>query len=499
MNEFLQQFYQTMAGYLPGALGAIGILVGGWLIALIGAAIVRGLFKRTNIDRWVAKMIDSEEDIDAGRVKVAYWAGKTVYYLIMLFVLVAFLQALNLTIVAEPINQFLNQVLSYVPLLLGAGVLLLVAWLLATALRFIVIRLLQASKLDERLSTQADIEVTDQQAISSTLGNVVYWLVLLLFLPAVLGALGLQGLLEPVQGVVDDILGYLPNLLSAALILLIGWLASRIARQIITNLLASVGVDRIGERAGFEAALGGQRLSYVIGTIIYVLIIIPIIIAALNALQIEAVSGPASQMLATILNALPAIFGALLLIGAAYFVARIVGAFVTNILAGIGFDKVMSLIGLGVERVEGRRTPSEIVGYLTGVAIMFFAVIEAANLLGFIILADLVSQFLVAAGGVLLGLVIFGLGLYLAGLADAIIRDTGGPQAHVLAPSARIAITIFAAALGLRQMGIAQDIVNLTFGLVLGAIAVSAALAFGLGARDIAARELERWLESLKD
>jgi hypothetical protein len=352
--------------------------------------------------------------------------------------------------------------------------------------------------LDERLYSEADLEAPEQVAVSTTLGNVIYWLVFLLFLPAVLGALGLQGLLGPVQGMVDEILGVLPNILGAGLILVVGWLASRIVRQIITNLLVGIGADRLGEQTGLAAALGGQQLSKVIGTIVYVLILIPVAIAALNALQIPAVSEPASQMLTTILNALPAIFGALLLIGIAYFVARLVGTFVTNVLTGIGFDMVLSWIGLGGEAAEGRRTPSEIVGYLAIVGIMFFAVIEAANLLGFTILAELVSQFVVAAGSVFLGLVIFGLGLYLAGLADRVIRDAGGSQAHVLAPTARVAIIVFSGALGLRQMGIAEDIVNMTFGIVLGAIAVAAALAFGLGAREIAAHELENWLQSLR-
>jgi hypothetical protein len=105
---------------------------------------------------------------------------------------------------------------------------------------------------------------------------------------------------------------------------------------------------------------------------------------------------------------------------------------------------------------------------------------------------------LIAAGGLLLGLVIFGLGLYLAGLTENVIRDAGVSQAHVLAPSARVAIIVFAGALGLRQTGIAEDIVNLTFGIGLGAIAVATALAFGLGARDIAARELEKWVKSFQ-
>ena len=138
MNEFLQQFLQTLGSYLPGALGAIGILVVGWLLAIIGSAITRGVLKRTRVDDRIAKLIRAEDEVEAGRVQVARWAGKAVYYLIMLFVVVAFLQALNLTVVAEPINQLLYQILSYLPLILGAGALLLVAWIIASALRFVI-------------------------------------------------------------------------------------------------------------------------------------------------------------------------------------------------------------------------------------------------------------------------------------------------------------------------------------------------------------------------
>ena len=113
-------------------------------------------------------------------------------------------------------------------------------------------------------------------------------------------------------------------------------------------------------------------------------------------------------------------------------------------------------------------------------------------------LADLVSQFLVAAGGVVTGVVIFGLGLYFARIADRVLRSTGGSQGHLLAPVARVSIVVFSGALALRQTGIAEDIVNLAFGIVLGTVAVAAALAFGLGSREVAAKEVERWLKSVR-
>ncbi len=129
---------------------------------------------------------------------------------------------------------------------------------------------------------------------------------------------------------------------------------------------------------------------------------------------------------------------------------------------------------------------------------MLFATIQAAELLGFGIVAELVAEFLTFASQVLLGIIIFGFGLYLANLARSVILSTAGTQANLLSQAARVAIIVLTAAMGLRQMGIADDIVNMAFGLLLGAIAIAAALAFGLGARETAAREVEGWIKQVR-
>jgi len=182
----------------------------------------------------------------------------------------------------------------------------------------------------------------------------------------------------------------------------------------------------------------------------------------------------------------------------AYVVGRVVAGLITNLLTGAGFNAILARLGLGKEPAEGERTPSEIVGYLVLVAIMFFAAIEASHLLGFVLLADLVAQFTLFAGQVILGLIIFAIGLYLANLAARTVQASGAAQAGLLALAARISILVLAGAMALRQMGLANEIINLAFGLLLGAIAVAVALAFGLGGREIAARELEEWLQSVR-
>jgi hypothetical protein len=95
-------------------------------------------------------------------------------------------------------------------------------------------------------------------------------------------------------------------------------------------------------------------------------------------------------------------------------------------------------------------------------------------------------------GHLLLGLIVFAIALWLARLAAGAVRGSGVPNAGALAWLAQGAVLILGGAIALRQMGVADSIINLAFGLLLGALAVAAALAFGLGGREVAGRELER-------
>jgi hypothetical protein len=271
---------------------------------------------------------------------------------------------------------------------------------------------------------------------------------------------------------------------------------ARIVQRIVSGLLAAVGVDNISEKAGLDHVLGKQPLSELIGLILYALILIPVIVASLNALSLDAVTQPASQMLETMMAAIPALFGAILVLVIAYLVGRVVSGLVSNILAGIGFDKFVGQLGLQFS--SAKQTPSSLVGSLVLVAILFFAAIEAAELLGFSMLSEIIAEFIVFAGQVVLAVALFALGLFLANLVYGAVKSSKTTHAHLLATAARVSILVLAGSMALRQIGVASDIINLAFGLILGAVAVAVAIAFGFGGRDIAARQLQDWQTQLK-
>jgi len=490
MEQMLKEISESVAAYIPNLIGALAILIIGWIIALVLSAVVRSVFKRTKLDTKLANWAAVKEGQEAP--DVAKGIGKVTFWLTMILVLVAFFEALRLTLVTDPFNRLMNQVFQFFPQLFGAVLLLLIAWVVASSIRVLITRAMDAAGIEERIGTQAGVEGAKRVPLAKTIGDVVYWLIFLLFLPAVLGALNLAGLLEPVQGMLDKFLGFLPNLFAAVLIGVIGWFVARIVRQIVTSLLAAVGSDRLSDRVGLAP------LSKLVGLIVYILILIPVTIAALNALALEAITVPASSMLDLILEAIPAIFAAGVVLTIAYVVGKVVAGLITDLLKGIGFNAILMRLGIGKEPEEGKRTPSEIAGYLSLVAIMLFAVFEASDLLGFEALSNMIAELTVLGGHILLGLIIFGIGLYLANLAATTIQASGAAQAGLLALVARVAIIILAGSIAIRHMGLANEIVNLAFGIILGATALAGAIAFGIGGRDIAARKLEEWIGSEK-
>ena len=494
MESIINDITQLIGKYVPNLLGAIAILVIGWIVASIISKVVKSLLKKTDLDNKIAKKLNAEGNTKPFQLENSISRG--IFWFLMLFVLVAFFQALQLTIITEPLNNLLDQVLSYLPQVLGAGALFLIAWLLATILRKVIVTGLNSLKVDERIGEKTGSEDSKSIPVSKSLGDIAYWLVFLVFLPGILGALNLGGLLEPVQGMLNKILDFLPNILTAGIIILVGWFVAKIVRQIVTSLLSAVGLDRLSEKVGINNALGSQKLSSLVGLIIYIIIFIPIIIAGLNALQLDAITTPASNMLNQFLETIPSIFAAAVILGISYIIAKVLSGFIDNLLSGIGFNNLFVKLGLQKSLNEGHKAPSKLVGFLVLVTMMLFALIEAFDTLGFAALSDIFSQLTILGGHVLFGLVILGLGLYFANLAADTLKGSNLSNASTIAIVARIAIIVLAGAMALRHMGLANEIINIAFGLILGAMAVAAAIAFGIGGRDIAAKKLSEWNDS---
>lgn len=481
-SSLLDSLQTSLGESIPNLLLALVILILGWIVAVAVRAVIRRSLGFIKLNERVRSEAGGKMDIEGG-------VAKGGYYLVLLLALIAFFNALNLPLVSAPLQSLVDKVFTFLPDLIAGGVLIVVAWLVATILKRGVTRALASTKFDERLSAQAGM-----RPMSDSVGNVLYGLVLLLFLPAILGALSLEGLLAPIQSMVDKILIMLPNILAAVVLGVVGWFVAQLLRNLVTNLLQAAGTDKLGERAGLKGTISLTRL---IGLVVFIFVFVPALISALNALKLEAISGPATEMLGIFMAAVPNLFAAAIILAVAFFISGFVANLASGLLGGMGFDDLPEKLGVGGV-LPGETTPSRLVGRIVIFFVMLFALVEAANVLGFLQVSDIVERLIKFGGQVLLGVVIIAVGLWIANLAHAAIRRLDRPHAALMSELARFTILGVVFAMGLRAMDLANEIVNAAFYLTLGAVAVAFALSFGLGGREAAGKQMEHWMARLR-
>ena len=459
-------------------LAAVAILLIGWIVALVIAAGVKKVLEKLGTNQKLSTATGHRSNIESIVSRVVFW-------LVMIIAVIGALNVLNLTSVSGPFSNMIQQFLLFIPQLLAALAVGFIGWIVANLVKVGLQKLLDRTQLDEKLS--ADVGVSP---ISQNISNIVYWLILLLFLPIVLSILGLNGLLFPIQNMLGEMVSFLPNIFIAAVIIFVGYILAKIVRGIIEGLVNSLNLQQQAQKIGL---FKNSNLPQVLGSFVFAMVIITALIIAFETLGIEAISQPATAMLYEIMNAIPHIIAAGLILILAYVVSRFVANLVVEVIAGTGVDEIPAK--LDVQRFLGTTKVSCIVGYLIVFFTMLFAVSEAANRLGFGQVSGLISMFIQFGADILLGAVILLVGFWLANLVAKVIGRGEYNSSRWLANLVRILIMGLVVAMGLRAMGIADSIVNLAFGLTLGAVAVAFALAFGLGGRQPA----ERLLSDLMD
>ena len=328
--------------------------------------------------------------------------------------------------------------------------------------------------------------------LSQTLPEAVYWIVFALFLPAILGALQMPGILEPVQGMFTKALGYIPNIFGAGIILAIGLFVGKLVRQVVSNLTASLGVNQLAGKVGISSAAGKSQPSDLLGVVSYAFVLLPVVVAALNALDIEAVTKPAGAILERISSLLPGFIGAAVVLGIAFFIGRIVATLVEDLLEGFGVNSVPEKLGLKLGNTNPNQTPAKIGGKLTLAAIVLLSLQQALPMMGLDAFAGHVDTFAAFAVRLLIALVMLVAGMYLANLAAKQIEASGVDNASLLATIAKVAVFFFAGGFALQHLGVSPSLINVAFGSLLGGLGLAIAIAFGWGGRDAAKRVLDR-------
>jgi hypothetical protein len=395
------------------------------------------------------------------------------------------------------------QLMNWGPKVLIAILILVATWIVARAVKWVL-----QKAIDRSPTLKKHMTGTPEETVGHQLGTIAKLIIWLVGIMAALRFLGVGQILAPINDLVTEIFQFLPRLIGAGLIFFVGLIVARIVRRLVETVLVAANVDGFLARMGIGPVEGTVRtdptavppgaipgstrasLARAAGVLVYALIIIPVAIAALQVLGIEAISGPAITMLNQILAAIPRVLAAALWIGIAFIAARFLKTIIEAILPPTGFDDAIRSTGV----LPAAASPSRIVANVAMIAIILAASIEAARQLGGDEIALFLAQVTALGGKVIFGTLIIVVGIFLARiLANLVGSGTGeGGYAQTLI---RYAIIALFTAIGLTFMGLADQIVMMAFGLILGSAAIATALAFGLGGRDAAARVLERWAD----
>lgn len=412
-----------------------------------------------------------------------------------------------------PANQqaMWNWVAEWGPKILLALVIVIVAHFAAKAVKWAIAKGVDRIPFFARRDAAGAGGVKPTVDVGERIGEVGYWLVWLLGLIAALNVLGewAAAVVAPLNGMVAGFLAYLPSVVGAALIFFIGFVLATIVRRMVEATVEAVELDRRLIDAGLTHTPKGPGLGRLLGLLAFTLIIIPVSIAALDVLNIEAISNPARDMLQSILLTIPRVIGAALIIFIAYLIGRWVMTLIEEGLKAIGFDDIISSIAnaepirVGREKMDltpgvdtidfAKFPPSRMIGLAVLIGIVLFAAVEAARLLEFGAMAAMLTRVLELASSVLFGTVIIALGILLANILAAAASREGKPSSEIISTLVRWGVIALATAVGLSFMGLANNIIALAFGLILGSVAVAVAIAFGIGGRDAAKRMLDRW------
>ena len=293
------------------ALYAVGIIIITWLLARAA--------------KWAfAKLVDNvaffrHHTGDGSTLGASL--GKIVSLLIWLFGLIILLQVLGLGAVAGPIDNLLDNVVDFIPNLVGAGLIFFIGLMVAKIARELIVTALQTVDFDKWVNRGGVTEATGNTHMSKTIGTIVYAIIVIMVAIAALDVLNIASISGPASNMLQMIFAAIPNIIGAAIILGIGYLISRFVVQILKEVLPGLGVDRALSDSGIVKS--ETRASSIFARVAQIAIMLFAAIAATRMLGFPELTMLLNEVLE---------LGGQVVFGA---VVIAIGFFIANILANL--------------------------------------------------------------------------------------------------------------------------------------------------------------------
>lgn len=389
------------------------------------------------------------------------------------------------------IDSLFYPLLSALPGVIRMLVLVIIAFSLASLLRKLTLSGLNKIQFSQKLQEWGVIKPVDNgQSLIKTLGQLVYFLVILFFLPSILSGLNISSTVDPISSMFEKFFAFIPNMIAAGLILFVGTFFCNFIKSLLVAFLERLDIDTWYAKVTGQEKLpiDTKQLISVLATVVYVLIFIPILTLALETLGITSISQPIVTILNQVIGILPHVLVALVLIAVGSFVAKLIGNLLENLLETAGINAYSKYL---FTKEEANFELSAIITQVVRAIIIVFFFIQAIQVLNLEVFNAVGSALLGYLPSLISAVAIVILAIIASNLvANFLQKVTDSPLVITIV---RYLMIVFAVFMALDQLKFAQHIVQSTFTIILGALAVAFALAFGLGGREFAARQLEKF------
>lgn len=391
------------------------------------------------------------------------------------------------------LENLVTPVASYLPAAARVIMLIFIASFLSNTVKKLVIKSLTKLKPVSYLSKWNLVKSdTNEANLIQTIGQIFYFVTVIFFLPIILSGLGVASVVDPISSMFAKFFGFIPNIIAAGFILFLGFYFCKFIKNLVKNLIINLPIDKWMSKAlgqDSQTALTNEaQLADVLSTVVYVLIFVPILATALDTLGVAALSKPIVALLDQVVGFIPNMITAVLLLVIGGFLAKLIGNLVEKLLETSGINQYSKYLSFD-EKAANYSLSKVIANLVRAVLGVFFLVqaiavlnLEVLNTIGFSVIAFLPA---VISALLILALAVVGGNI----LADFFTKVTNN---KFLGEVVRYGLLVLAVFMTLDQLNIAPAIVQSTFTIILSALAVAFALAFGLGGRDFAAKQLDK-------
>ncbi|EKU50125.1 mechanosensitive ion channel [Staphylococcus massiliensis] len=310
----------------------------------------------------------------------------------------------------------------------------------------------------------------------------------------------MENIKDQFMGILKTIIDFIPNIISALVLLLVAWIVATIVKTIIVKGLKAIGLDKKLREKGLtdpdKKKDESKGLIKTLGKLAYFLVFLLFLPAVFDALEMKSVSKPINGMMGTIFDFLPKIIVAVVILAIGMFIAKVLGTLIKNLLNSINASKYNHYLNFGKNDRDGLDIP-ETAGWIVTALIGLFFVVQAINTVNLSVLNKIGTAIIGYLPLLLSGAIILALGFIGGNMLSKVVKKSTGN--NMVGEAVKYIVVIVAVFMTLDQLDLAASIVNGAFLLILGAVAVAFAISFGIGGKEFAKRQLDKFENKAND